>query len=291
MDTNGDKSNMKKRIISIFVIVLLGIFAFNNMYEVRADSGFGGSYGGESSSGGSYSGGSSSYSGSSNSGLSETEMLIVVLISIILIVVILIIYSRKEIKKIEQQKQKKYEEMKNKIDSIIGIDYSKLQEMAFELYKNIQIAWMNFDYDTLRKYVTDEMFNMYKEQLQTLKVKNQQNIMENIILRDFIIEEVKEENNNIVLTTNIKIKCNDYIIDTNTKKVVKGKKNQSILYSYKITFIKNNNSNINVCPNCGAKITNNASNKCEFCDSIIVSNNYNWVMSKKEVLLQMYIGK
>lgn len=291
MDTNGYRSNMKKRSISIFIIILLGIFTFNNIYEVRADSGFGGSYGGGFSSGGSYSGGSSSYGGSSNSGLSESEMLIVVLTSIILIVVILIIYSRKEIKKIEQQKQKKYEEMKNKIDSIIGIDYLKLQEIAFEIYQNIQIAWMNFDYDTLRKYVTDEMFNMYKEQLQTLKVKNQQNIMENIILRDFTVEEVEEENNNIVLTTNMKIKCNDYIIDTNRKKVVKGKKNQGIIYYYKITFIKNNNSDINNCPNCGAKITNNASNKCEYCDSVIVSNNYNWVMSKKEVLRQIYIGK
>ena len=61
-------------------------------------------------------------------------------------------------------------------------------------------------------------------------------VAENIFILERLI------NNNIVLTTNIKIKCNDYIIDTNTKKVVKGKKNQSILYSYKITFIKNNNS-------------------------------------------------
>ena len=54
-----------------------------------------------------------------------------------------------------------------------------LKETAFNLYKEIQIAWMNFDNDTLRKNTTHEMYNMYTSQLKTLQLKKQQNTMEN----------------------------------------------------------------------------------------------------------------
>ena len=36
---------------------------------------------------------------------------------------------------------------------------------------------MEFDYDTLRKYLSDELFNTYKSQLKVLSAKKQRNIM------------------------------------------------------------------------------------------------------------------
>lgn len=58
----------------------------------------------------------------------------------------------------------------------------KIAEEAYQIYYDIQMAWMDFDYDVLKTLVTDELFHMYKNQLETLKMKNQQNIMSNFEL-------------------------------------------------------------------------------------------------------------
>lgn len=218
----------KNKLISLIVIILLFIFTFQNNLIVKADSGFGGSYGGgggsSSSGGSSWSSSSSNHNSSSSNNSSSNEPAIVTFIGTLLWLLIfgwLTIYCYKDIKKFNIKQKNKQEEKKKKIDSIIGTDHSKYKKQLFEIYKNIQIAWMNFDYDTLRKYVTDEMFNMYSSQLETLKVKNQQNIMENMKLESFSIEDAREENGNIILITNMEVECNDYIIDTNTKKLLK----------------------------------------------------------------------
>ena len=60
----------------------------------------------------------------------------------------------------------------NKLKEILpDFDENEFRQKAYDIYQKVQVAWMNFDYDSMRKYVTDEMFNMYKSQLTTLKVK------------------------------------------------------------------------------------------------------------------------
>ena len=53
---------------------------------------------------------------------------------------------------------------------------------------------MNFDYNTLRKYTTEELFNMYESQLRVLKVKKQKNIMRDIQYKNAMITDIKIEN-------------------------------------------------------------------------------------------------
>ena len=61
-------------------------------------------------------------------------------------------------------------------DKILGMPLEEFKALVFEKYKDIQIAWMNFDYNTLRSKLTDELYNQYAMQLDTMKVKNEQNI-------------------------------------------------------------------------------------------------------------------
>ena len=288
MDTNGDGSNMKKRIISIFFIFLLGIFTINNIYQVRADSGFGGSSGGGGSSSGG--GGSSGSGGSSGGGLPDEVNLIIIVIMILLFIVLTI----QDIKKKKQKREDLNSIHSIEIDEIRKIiprfNLEKFRMEAYEIYKRIQIAWMNFDEEELRKYVTDEVYNMYVSQLKTLKIKDEQNVMKNFDLCNFSILDVKKEGKIISVKTNMQILCLDYFINTKNNETLRGYDNKRVFYNYEITFIKTNKykEQNKYCPNCGAKITNNASNKCEYCDSIIVSNKYNWVMSNKEVVEQYY---
>ena len=48
-------------------------------------------------------------------------------------------------------------------------------------------------------------------------------------------------------------------------------------------FVANlSNKKVKQCPNCGAKLEDTASQKCEYCGSIIATVSDKWVLSKKE---------
>lgn len=156
---------------------------------------------------------------------------------------------------------------------------------TFQIYKHIQIAWMNFDLESIKSFVSDEIYNMYNLQLKTLQLKGQKNIMHNIKYINAYIDFINIENNTITISEMMLVKCKDYIINSDNK-VIRGNKKQNLYYKYKLTFIKKLNKNIKQCPNCGAAIDNTNPTICYYCGSIIPNNNTNWIMTKKEMIEQ-----
>lgn len=166
-----------------------------------------------------------------------------------------------------------------------NLNLKKLNESFFNNYKQIQIAWMNYNLDTIKYLLSDELYNMYVMQLETLKVKNEKNIMKNIKYIDSYIINYTTTNNTETIEQIMVVKCYDYIIRKDTNKVVKGNKNRKKLYKYKLTFQKNVNK-IQNCPNCGSNISVDTNHKCKYCNAVIVNNEANWVLSKKEMIEQ-----
>lgn len=217
--------------------------------------------------------------------------LIAILISIFAILTIFIIVIKKLIKTakesineiIETSNLLKLtnEEIQNKLPDFNIEEFNKI---VFNNYKDIQDSWMNFDLDTIKNLVSDEIYNMYSMQLDTLKVKGQKNIMENINYVDNYICDIKIENSTTIISTILSVTCYDYIIDSNNK-VIRGNKNKELCYTYRLTFIKNNKT-INTCPNCGATIDSKKDTTCPYCSATIVNNNSEWIMTKKEMLKQ-----
>lgn len=54
-----------------------------------------------------------------------------------------------------------------------NFNIEKFNSTVFNIYKNIQEAWIDFDLDTIRDLVSDEIYNMYSMQLSTLQIKGQ----------------------------------------------------------------------------------------------------------------------
>ena len=80
----------------------------------------------------------------------------------------------------------------------------------------------------------------------------------------------------------------DYIIDEDTKKVLKGSKTKVLTNTYKLTFIRkkgykttSNERKIN-CPNCGAFTKITSSGRCEYCNSVITTGEHDWVLNDIE---------
>lgn len=167
-----------------------------------------------------------------------------------------------------------------------NLNLEEFKTTAFNIYKDIQIAWMNFDLDSIKNLISDEIYNMYTMQLDTLKIKGQQNIMSDIELHEFYITNITFENNVETIETIMTVECYDYIVDNN-KKVIRGNKNNKMIYTYNITFTKYTiDKVIKYCPNCGAEIDINSTGKCDYCASTIINKEAKWVMTKKQMLNQ-----
>jgi hypothetical protein len=162
-------------------------------------------------------------------------------------------------------------------------------QQAYSAYKRIQIAWMNGDVNPVRDVLSDEMYNMYKTQLMTLKAKKEKNMMENITFKGGHVENVIEQNDDVSLIVNLRVTCKDYIINTKNNAVVRGNKDKVWNYDYELTFTFNKNTaNIKTnCPNCNAKLPlEGKSVKCEYCGSVINRESTKLVMTKKQMLSQ-----
>lgn len=161
----------------------------------------------------------------------------------------------------------------------------RLLEEAYNIFIGVQNAWMNFDYNKLRELVTDDLYNMYYNQLQTLSIKGEKNIMENFDLKDSYIysKSFNKEKNITYYYIRIKVSFFDYIVDSNNN-VVRGKKDILVNMEYELTFIKNE-SNIDKCPVCSAKIENGVT-ICPYCRSHLQGVSSKMKLSSKKGLRQ-----
>ncbi len=309
---NSKKGRRKiKFIITAFTIVLVFLaLNFINKKVVYADSGFDFDYDSGSDWGGSsgwdsdsswdsdddyyYSGstGRSGSSGGSGSG-SILGMVTVILIIIIIVIVAMVLSSNKDNSVV--QRTSPYikvddSDIENKIIQYIpNFNKEAFLIEGFEIYMDVQRAWMNFNLEDVRGKITDELFNMYQSQLDTLEVKGQQNIMKGFELVTSHLKDVNMQNNNITITACYIVDFYDYIVEKTTGKVLRGSASTKMRVTYDMKFRKalNNELVIDHCPNCGAKIENmNGAGVCEYCGSKIVSENSNWVLTDKKTINQ-----
>lgn len=303
---------MRKYIIlSLIFIICLG---FLIILPSKADSGWDADYNGGGSSSSWGSGGSSSsssshipdfdsydygskYNNHSSNGSSLVEIIVFITIAISAIIYLISRILCKGISTISDYSNKSFKNNRNYELYVLPYDIEKIKkvlpdfnkdefkDIVYDIYVNIQKAWMNFDYEVLRKYTSDELYNLYYSELEVLKLKKEQNIMEEFELHNFEITEMEHSTNKIALEVHMIVDCYDYVINKN-KRVIRGTKKYKNIYEYELTLLKGIKSKSNKCPNCGAPIKNQNSITCEYCDTSIINSNHDWVLSKKRIVKQ-----
>ena len=274
---------MRKNILVLIIcLFLVGIFASTyRISTVGADSGFDSSWDSGSDWGDSDSGGSSGDILFLIYFLFEHPILALIVIAFL---VFLTISSKKAQERIINNALSYKLEL---LDVNKFPEEKRLEIEAFNIYKELQYAWMHFDEERIRKLTTDEMYNMYLMQLDTLKVKNEQNLMYDIKYLGSRIISRTEDNGQETIIINMQVSCYDFLINTNTKKVTRGNALKLNTYDYELTFVKTvENKELTICPQCGAPVAGNNSGVCEYCKSTLISNNYTLIMSKKKMISQ-----
>lgn len=283
---------MKKRLKYFGILILSLTIVFGILVPTKADSGFdasydsGGGYYDEGYYGGNYSSG--------GAGVSIIEMLtppyLYINIGLFIFGYITISLAKKySANKYAKERLEKYNEIsKEEYDKFIkDMSMDDMRKKIYDAYEQIQYAWSNFDYETIQKYTTDELYNMYKSQLESLKIKAQKNIMREIALENIKITHVETENGITKIKAYLRIKCYDYVINIKNNKVLRGKSNKKLRLEYEITLIKDiNNKKTIKCPGCGAEVKLKTSKTCEYCHTFLVQNASDFVMSSKKMIHQ-----
>lgn len=287
-----------KFLLSILVILAM-IFVVSS--PVNADSGWDSDYGGGSSwdsgSSSSWDSGSSSswdyddhdYNSSSSGGSSDPAVVFVgVLIFVIALAMILLYdYISKKSIKTNNSNNASINDVINEHagvwssehvgDFIPGYDKDKLLAELYQKFIDVQNAWMEFDYEALKKLCTDELYESYKSDLEILKAQNGKNIMNDFNLVNSRIVDIREENEKVVIIIFLEVKFHDYVINVDTNKVTRGNKNTVMDNRYNLVFVTSK-GDTGICPNCGAKIE---SRDCSYCGSHVDSLNKDFVLSSK----------
>ena len=274
---------MKKKFKSL-ICILLCAFAILTTLNVKADSGWDSSYdsGGSSWSSSDSWSSSSDYS-SSYSGEADAGDIIFIVLAIFIFAIIIIAFGSKGAKTSTSSYHYNDISLEDLQKYLPGKTLEQVKKDVFARFVNIQDAWMNFDYDALREYCTDELYNTYVSQLETLKLKNGQNIMSDYQNLDMKITNITSENNVVSLTVYAEIRFHDYVINTKTNEVTRGSKDRLMTNHYLMTFVikKGDAKSIKNCPSCGAPFEHNASGICEYCGSTIIKEADELVLSKK----------
>lgn len=288
------KKKRKLKFVALFIIAVASIFTvFNyNPKFITTDAGFDTDYDSGGSGGGWSSGGGSDWGhdhGSSRSGSSNHLINILVIIACIIYVIL-----ENEIKKkrrtkklaprleLNHNKEISEDEFNNYLKDKETKTVEDFLDKRYIDLVQIQEAWMDFDYDTLRSKTTDELYNQYSMQLDTLKIKGQKNIMKEFVYNDAMITKVTRENNNLTVTIELLTNFYDYIVNANNT-TIRGHKNDKVRMHYELTFVKSvKKSKDDTCPSCGAKLEDVSSQQCPYCKSTITKGSSTWILSKKE---------
>jgi len=174
-----------------------------------------------------------------------------------------------------------------------GHTEESILEEAYKVYVNIQGAWANNDIDKAREYLSNEIYNQYKSQLATLKLKKQRNVMNSFSYVKGIVSNVRKEGQDgLVIHLTMNVNCVDYLLNEETNTVARGEKDRTWDYVYELSYElhKEGGKLINNCPICNAKLKGKSPTvKCEYCASLVVRKAPRLVMIDKKMIYQKYL--
>ena len=169
----------------------------------------------------------------------------------------------------------------------------KMLSWAKDLYVKLQNAWTARDWEPMRPFESESLFEQHKSQLQGYIDTNRINVVDRIAVNYATIYKFRQEGDRDILEIALKATKKDYIIDATTKELLEGSKTEDRITVYKMTFerktgvlTKEGTEEIKTtnCPNCGAPTKITSAGKCEYCGSIITTGANTWVLSGLEPL-------
>ena len=119
-----------------------------------------------------------------------------------------------------------------------SFDEKKFQDLCMDYFFKIQGAWANNDLSGVKNLLTEEMFRIFTDDIEKLKVEKKINKLENIAVRSVDIMEAWQESGRDYLTVRFYANLLDYTVDETTGRVVSGSKTEPVKFEECWTFTR-----------------------------------------------------
>ncbi len=297
---------IKKKHIYIFLALLVLCISLMAI-PALADAGF---FSGDSDYGGSSDWGSSSdwgdsgyyYGDSSGGGSFGTSVVIMVVI-----LIFIFISNKKKGKNTVVGAGAQLTTNLMPLASIMEIDpgfsEAAMKEKISNLYVQMQNAWQDKRFDSMRPHMTDSLYNQFARQLDELVRAGNTNYVERIAVLSVNFTGWRQDDVNDSIVALVKTRIVDYTLNDRSGKLVSGSKTAEKFLTYEWTLIRSKGmttpqpsseggqDTVSIrCPSCSAPLEVNQSARCPYCDSVITARDYDWAISAIKGISQTTSG-
>lgn len=158
-----------------------------------------------------------------------------------------------------------------KLDRLDVDDIDTLKDYLFDIFYKFEMAYNNLDYNEMRILTTKQLFQKYHTGISLNLKVGKKKVINDVKREKMTIYEVDSTSAKQVVSAMVVVSYINYTLDKNGY-VISGNKLTPAIERFEIEFRKDfEKEELSHCPNCGAKITGN---KCEYCKSIIDSNDF-----------------
>lgn len=162
------------------------------------------------------------------------------------------------------------------------------------VFVTLQDAWTNKDWQAIRPFESDQLFEMHNNQLKQFIDAGQTNKVEDVTVLSTAVESYQEDANHQFLNAIIRARYHDYLVDDKSGRVIKGDPSVLYMMTYRMVFSRELNAStksdastsVVSCPNCGAQLSINQHGICEYCGSSVTTGAMQWVLVRLEPIEQ-----
>jgi len=163
------------------------------------------------------------------------------------------------------------------------------------VYLQLQSAWTEKDWNSVRNLESTSLYEQHLTQLQEHIRAKTTNVLERVRVEDSKIKDFIEnpEGNDrieVILSSTMR----DYIRSDETGRVIEGDPTKDLFTVYRMVFLREHGAQTEIiknsevvsdhCPNCGAPLTIDSIDKCEYCQASLKHNPKDWVLDVYEVV-------
>jgi len=288
-----DNDGSRRVLFSVLCIILLSLTSL-----ALGRAGGGGSYGG--------SGGGNGGSGGNGSGYIfyllirlAMEKPVIGIPLLVVVIILLIKFGRKakggyETHTITRagklRKEQEHQEMQAALETIrqrdTGFTTGKFVQKVNRAFIAVQESWSNQDLSPVRQFISDGISERFNLQIEMQRAEGYRNSMENITVRSTRIVGVYTDRHFDSIHVEITAQAEDTDVDLKTGR--KLRKNSSAPFTEYWSFLRKPGAQTlegrslieGFCPNCGAHLEITDTGRCENCDSVLTSGEYDWVLAE-----------
>lgn len=177
-----------------------------------------------------------------------------------------------------------------RFQALVGKDpqvtWPSLQQRIGLVFRELQTAWSAQELARARPFLSDGQFQSMLYWIDTYRRSHLRNVTEQAQITNMELVRVTQDRFYDAVTVRLYATGLDYTLDQSGK-VVAGNRSKVRPYSEYWTLVRGSERRgptrtEPVCPNCGAPLNVNAAGTCGYCNVVITTGDFDWVVSRIE---------